>query len=89
MCLDYNGGGKTDWFCPSWIEIEKMVQVLSAKGLGKMKSENGDPKLYWACEDYYYSESLDVVIDYGIYYSNGVHYGLKTAEYPVRAVRAF
>ena len=78
-CVEYNGGGKTDWFLPSKDELNLMYENLAKKNLDSSLS-----KTYWSSSEGQsnsWVQSLDTGSQTG--YSRGVY------EYYVRPVRSF
>lgn len=81
LCVDYNGGGKKDWFLPSIEELNLMYKRLYKKGIGAF-DKNG---FYWSSSEHvkgYSARSL--IFEDGSYYIHD-----KRVENDVRPIRAF
>jgi len=79
-CIDYRGGGYTDWFLPSLVELDAMHNVKTILGmLGGFfwSSSQRDNSSAWNQHFMYGSQ--------GAYHKDGSPYG----GFSVRAVRAF
>ena len=70
----YNGGGYTDWFLPSYLELQKLKINRSIIGLDGV---------YWSSTESSVYNFIALVV------GNGSPEDLKFLEYQVRAVRAF
>lgn len=82
-CIEYRGGGKSDWFLPSLLELVLMYEQLFKKGVGGFT-------------DFYYWSSSEFKVDlawiqyFQIDIHGGGHDGFhKNISLSVRAVRAF
>ena len=77
-CIEYRGGGKTDWFLPSKDELNEMYNARTYVGIST---------------EYFWSSSQSVDYDnyaWGQNFDLGNQtYGNKYGVYSVRAVRAF
>jgi hypothetical protein len=80
ICRDYNGGGLTDWFLPSFDEIGLMYSNLKVNGIGGFADES-----YWCSSEYNYISSAFCKSFVTIYYAQEP----KSNTNRVRAVRAF
>jgi len=84
---DYQGGGKNDWFLPSFEELKLMYKVLHKKGIGGFakgsywSSSEADESYGWGLNFKENDTSADCPFKEG--YDDKVNYHL------VRAVRAF
>lgn len=80
----YDEGGKSDWFIPSWEELRLMYNVLHKNGLGAFS-----PKRYWSSSARLQSSA------YWLDFTDGTEGGDKsiperrTNTYSVRPVRSF
>ncbi len=79
LCVDYRGGGKSDWYLPSKSELNEMFKVLSGRGDAKLVFEN-----YWSSSQY--NSNSGWMQNYAGRIEN--HFG-KDAEQRVRAIRSF
>ncbi len=78
-CLDYTGGGYSDWYLPSETELEKLY--LNCTAIGVLDPEG----YYWTSTEL----SANAVSIYSFYDGNPFQ-ELKNTDYPaVRAVRSF
>jgi hypothetical protein len=87
--LNYETGGYTDWFLPSFYELEEMYNTIVIGGLegniGGFEIDSDDFPRYWSSsEDYLYSKAKQVKFSNGSTTNFPKNYSLR-----VRAVRAF
>jgi hypothetical protein len=80
-CADYRGGGMSDWFLPSYGELDLMYNNLRRNNIGGFTDG-----CYWSSSqsDYSFAGRLD--FDRG---SWGGNINTKNYDFSVRAVRAF
>jgi len=82
LCVQYNGGGRDDWFLPSEDEAALFYKNLGSRGLGGFADDS-----YWcSTEDKYNGESR-ASIQYPLRLSMGTNN--KRLQSRVRAVRSF
>ncbi|MCL2804385.1 MAG: DUF1566 domain-containing protein [Treponema sp.] len=77
VCLNYNGGGKSDWFLPSMEELNELYLSKDNVGMGS------EWRVFWSSSQY---------ISYYVWnqnFSTGAQYYDWDVEVSVRAVRAF
>jgi hypothetical protein len=98
LCVEFECGGKTDWFLPSRDELNEMFLSLGVTGLneyalldwtfqdGKTREEWGgwNRKKFWSSSEVDNKEAWVVELNGGAQYSSQ-----KGFEYMVRPVRAF
>ena len=78
-CADYRGGGFSDWFLPNAAELELMYWNLKVNNIGGFQYSR-----YWASSQNGSSNAWTKN------FANGdLHHYTKSAEFDVRAVRAF
>ena len=83
LCVNYRGGGYTDWFLPSKDELNQMYINLYSKGFGNFSSTGS----YWSSSEYIYNGGYYA---WSQYFNNGYQYYFNQGLYlKVRAVRAF
>ena len=79
-CAEYPGGGQSDWFLPSYDELDLMYENLYKKGLGGFSDAT-----YWSS-----SQLPPNSNGYALNFNNGGQYGFfKYSTLSVRAIRAF
>lgn len=79
ICVDYRGGGKSDWFLPSKDELGEMFKVFIKIKDSKLLYEN-----YWSSSQYNANSAW--MQDYATHIEN--HIG-KDMQQRVRAIRSF
>ncbi|GHV87169.1 hypothetical protein AGMMS50255_4650 [Spirochaetia bacterium] len=77
-CKEYNGGGKSDWFLPSFYELFEISS--NSEEIGNLSSGN----FYWSSSEYEYDNVWIKKLD-----QIGKSYGSKDNTFLVRPVRAF
>ncbi len=79
LASDYRGGGKSDWYLPSAVELEYLAETF----------RGGTADL--ATDSYYWSSSENSrAVAYGVSFPGGTVFGFyKASSYYVRPVRAF
>ena len=78
LCLNYNGGGYTDWYLPSKDELNKLY-IAHTFGIGGFVAS-----LYWSSSEYSATNAW-----YQDFNNGGQGYNYKATNYYVRAVRSF
>jgi curli biogenesis system outer membrane secretion channel CsgG len=82
LCIQYRGGGMSDWFLPSKGELDLMYKNLKVKGLGGFSNN-----YYWSSSENY--DDLNYIA-WRQKFSDGFQSNYhKNNAYSVRAVRAF
>jgi hypothetical protein len=79
LCSDLTQGGYSDWFLPSWDELNLMYENLYLNGLGSF-----EPSIYWSSSEYGTNNAWDRGFGLGGQYSDRKDFSIR-----VRAVRAF
>jgi hypothetical protein len=79
LCVEYHGGGKSDWFLPSQYELDLMYTDLKSSGLGGFSAD-----IYWSSTEYGPQSAWDQAFGYGTQNN-----GAKSYNGLVRAVRQF
>ena len=83
LCINYRGGGFSDWFLPSKDELNQIYLNLYSRGFGNL-SPTG---IYWSSSEYIYNGAYYA---WSQYFNNGYQYYFSQGLYlKVRAVRAF
>jgi hypothetical protein len=78
LCVQYRGGGMSDWFLPSMDELNLMYENLNATGIGDF-----DDGLYWTSSEGRGSSALYWGRD------SALSWEAKNCEFTVLAIRAF
>ncbi len=81
LCADYRGGGKKDWFMPSYDELNLMYKNLHIQGLGNFVKEG-----YWSSTEYNTKEAWVQLFTDG---SRLKMFKFEDSGLCVRAIRAF
>lgn len=79
----YESEGYTDWYLPSFDELEKMYRTI---GQGSSNGNKGGFSDLW----YWTSSEADIDIAWSFSFNNGTTYNFfKSSEFNVRAIRSF